>query len=375
LRRLLALGAFGLACSSPAVVREPPRVPVPEKAAVGKMLRAVEQAARSDGRDEAVALLEQAVADDPDLWEAHYNLGVLRARRGELEAAQKQLEAAHDLAPNAEDVVSALGEVLRRRERPREAVAVLARFVTSFPAALTARQALIVAEREAGQPELALEQARELLKRQPGDPTALAQLALTHLELRQVDVAELLVSEALKSESRAAVVERTAGLIALERGDDALAFVHFAKATELDPTDTAAGLNTGTVLLRAGVYERAEKHFRTVLTVAPDLDAAKLGLAAALRGQGGRDKVAPYQAAEGLLKEILAATPGDWAAAHNLAVLYAESMDRPAEAAEQYRRFLSEAPAEHPARAKVQKWLADHSFSSQAVDPTARPQQ
>ena len=49
-----------------------------------------------------------------------------------------------------------------------------------------------------------------------------------------------------------------------------MAFGHFAKATELDPNDTAAGLNTATVLLQAGVYDRAEKHFRAVLAVEPD---------------------------------------------------------------------------------------------------------
>jgi len=167
------------------------------------------------------------------------------------------------------------------------------------------------------------------------------------------------------------VVERAAGLIALKRGEDAIAFGHFAKATELDPNDTAAGLNTATVLLQAGVYDRAEKHFRAVLAVQPESVEAKLGLAAALRGQGSRNDQGPYRAAESLLKEILALTPGDWAAAHNLAVLYAESMDRPEQATAEYSRFLSHAPSEHPARAKAQKWVDDHA----TVAASSRAQQ
>jgi tetratricopeptide (TPR) repeat protein len=166
-------------------------------------------------------------------------------------------------------------------------------------------------------------------------------------------------------------VQRAAGLIALRRGEDALAFAHFAKATELDPTDTAAGLNTATVLLQAGVYDRAEKHFRAVLAVEPDADAAKLGLAAALRGQGSRDKPGPYEAAETLLKEILSVTPQHWAAAHNLAVLYSESMDRPADATALYSEFLSSAPAEHPARAKAQKWVDEHNSATAPATPSA----
>jgi tetratricopeptide (TPR) repeat protein len=369
-----ALFAFSLAllvagCGANAVVQEAPRVPEARKGAVTKMMRGVERAAQPSSLDEAIALFEQAVSEDPELWEARYNLGVLLAQRGELARARQQLEKAHELAPNAEDVVSALGEVLRRAEDPKAAVSTLTAFVSAFPQASQARRELVTVLRESGQLELALEQARELLKRESKDPSALAELALTHLELGQVDVAELLIREALVAPSRTAVVERAAGLIALRRGEDALAFAHFARATELDPTDTAAALNTATVLLQAGVYERAEKYFRAVLAVEPDADAAKLGLAAALRGQGNRDNPGPYRAAEALLQEILQARPQHWAAAHNLAVLYSESMDRPAEATALYTEFLSLCPPEHPARGKAKKWVDEHNSATPEPSP------
>jgi tetratricopeptide (TPR) repeat protein len=353
-------------CGSAPVAASAPRVPEASKTAVTKMMQAVERAAQPNGRDDAIGLLQQAVREDPSLWEAHYNLGVLLVQRGELGSARQELERAHELAPNAEDVVAALGEVLRRSDDLKTATRILTGFVSAFPAATQARRVLVAVLRESGQAELGLEQARELLKQSPGSPAARAELALTHLELGQVEVAELLIQQALEAEPHTAVVERAAGLIALRRGEDALAFAHFAKASELDPSDTAAGLNTATVLLQAGVYDRAEKHFRAVLAAEPDAEAAKLGLAAALRGQGSRDKPAPYQAAEALLKEILNATPGDWAAAHNLAVLYSESMDRPAEATALYRDFLGSAPAAHPARAKAQKWVDEHTGASDA---------
>ncbi len=375
-RRPAARSAFGavliLSCASSSAVREAPPVPVARKAAVGKMIRAVERAARPASQADAVSLLREAVAEDPELWEARYNLGVLLAQRGEPGAAREQLTRAHELAPNAEDVVAALGEVLRRSEELGQASHILTAFVQAFPAALSARRVLVTVLRESGQADLALVQARELLKRQPGNPAALAELALTHLEQGQVDVAELLIEEALKVEPRAAVVLRAAGLIALQRGEDALAFVHFARATELDPSDTAAGLNTATVLLQAGVYARAEKHFRAVLAAAPDSEAAKLGLAAALRGQGSRDQPGPYLVAEGLLKEILKASPRHWAAAHNLAVLYAESMDRPAEATALFAEFLSNAPDQHPARVRAQKWVDEHADAKPASSAQAK---
>ncbi|MEY2936401.1 MAG: hypothetical protein RL033_7150 [Pseudomonadota bacterium] len=358
----LLLAAIG--CGGSVVVQEAPQVPPARKAAVGKMLRAVESAARPQGQQEAIDLLKQAVAEDPGLWEARYNLGVLLARDGQLSLARQELERARDLAPNAEDVVAALGEVLRRSDAANAAVDVLKRFVASYPDAIQARRVLVVVLRESGKQEEALEHARELLKREPGDPGALAELSLTHLAQGQVDVADLLIAEALKVEPHAAVVERAAGLIALQRGEDAIAFGHFAQASQLDPNDTAAGLNTATVLLQAGVYDRAEKHFRAVLAVQPESIEAKLGLAAALRGQGNRKDQEPYRAAESLLKEILVEAPGDWAAAHNLAVLYAESLDRPEEATAEFSRFLSHAPTEHPARVRAQKWVDDHAATA-----------
>lgn len=361
-----------LGCGGSAAKREAPRVPAARQAAVGKMVKAVARAAGPDARNEAVALLEEAVAEDPELWEARYDLGILLAQTGALDAAREQLERAHALAPNAEDVVTGLGEVLRRKGEHSAAAAVLTTFVSAYPGASQARRVLVAVLRESGQPEVALAHARELLKREPGDAAALAELSLTHLEQQQVDIAELLIQEALKGEPRA-VVLRAAGLIALARGEDALAFAHFARATELDPNDTAAGLNTATVLLQAGVFERAEKHFRAVLKVAPEASAAKLGLAAALRGQGTRDKQGPYLAAESLLKELLRAAPDDWAAAHNLAVLYAESMDRPAEATAHYTAFLSHAPPQHPARAKARKWVEEHA--TDGAPPSTQAQQ
>ena len=84
-----------------------------------------------------------------------------------------------------------------------------------------------------------------------------------------------------------------------------------------------------------------------------------------------RDKPEPYRAAEGVLKEILAASPENWAAAHNLAVLYSESMDRPAEATTFYSEFLSLAPAEHPSRAKARKWVEEHSSTTAETRPRA----
>ena len=50
------------------------------------------------------ALMREAIAIDPNLWEAHYDLGVLLAQGGDLAGAEPSLERAHKLSPNAEEI-------------------------------------------------------------------------------------------------------------------------------------------------------------------------------------------------------------------------------------------------------------------------------
>lgn len=349
------IALFALACGGSAKVKQAPALPPANPQALGKMAQAVQSA---NEKQKAIALLRDAVKIDPNLWEARYNLGVLLAQVGDLTDAELELSKAQALAPNAEDVVVALGEVRRRLEDPKGAVSVLEPFCKANPKAVAARIELVSALREAGEVELAIRYAREVLVRRSNDPNALAELAMSHLERGEVDAAELLVKEAEKAAPNNAIVARTSGLVSLKRGDDAVAFRQFAKASELDPKDTTARLNTGTVLLQAGIYDKAVEEFRGVLAVNPDDTMASVGLAAALRGTGSRDKQGPYLEAEKILKQVLEREPKNVSALFNLGVLYADFLKKPAEAKPHLTKFLDLSPKSHPARPEAQKILS-----------------
>lgn len=365
----LVLCLICFACSSTKPVAVAPQIPAARKAAVGKLVRAVRRA-REQSRDKvAVALLQQAVTEDPTLWEARYNLGVLLAEHGKLNSSREQLSRAHELAPNAEDVVVALAEVSRRLGEGAFSVEILEQFVDSFPEAFAARMALVSSLRGDRQAQRAIEEGRVLLRMRPKDARALAELALSHLAQGEVEVAELLSQQALAIVPPVAVAERAAGRIALEQGDDALAFSHFSKATRLDPKDTAAGLRAAEVFLRAGIYSQAEGHFRKVLAVEPESRKARLGLAAALRGQGDRDAQGPLLESEKVLLGLLKEREGDWAASYNLALLYSSSLERSAEAVNLYEQYLAQAPSNHWARKKAEQWVGEYR-SAQATNPS-----
>jgi Flp pilus assembly protein TadD len=352
---LLCLGLAG--CGGSSARQQAPTLPVADPVAVGHMARGVAAAKDPGGARRAIQHLRRAVETDPNLWEARYDLGVLLAETGDLADAERQLQQAAKLAPNAEDVAVALGEVQRRRGDPEGAALVLERFVAQNGKAVAARIALVSALRESGKISQAIDHAREVLVRRPSDPNALSELALSHLERGEVDTAELLIQEALKSR-KSAVAERTAGLIALQQGDDAIAFQHFARASELDPKDTTARLNMGIVLLQAGVYDAAAEQFTAVLAVEPNETAAMLGLAAATRAQGSRENKAPYLEAERLYKSILEREPKNINALFNLAILYADFAQRGPEAKPLLQKYLALAPPKHPSRALAQQKLS-----------------
>ena len=123
------------------------------------------------------------------------------------------------------------------------------------------------------------------------------------------------------------------GLIHLASGDDALAFQEFLRATQEDPRDTTARLNMGSVLLRAGAYAKAEDQYRAILQVSADDIDAQVGLAAAIRAQ-------------------------------------ADFLKKPGDALPLFKRFLSDAPSDHPARADAEKYV---SATSSAADKPPTP--
>jgi tetratricopeptide (TPR) repeat protein len=359
----VALTLLLAACSSAPKKEAAAPIAAANPVAVTKLAQGVDASKDKDGRKHAIELLEQAVSADPNLWEGRYNLGVLLADEGDLVAAEKQLDAAQRLAPNAEDIVVALAEVRRRLGDAAGAVEVLRAFVKQTPAAGAARTALVSSLREDGKIDEGIAQAQAALVRRASDPYALSELALAELEKGEADTAELLSKEALKAAPESAVAERTAGMISLQRGDDAVAFRHFQRASELDPNDTTARLNTGIVLVQAGVYDKAVTALKGVLEIEPDNNAAAIALAAAIRGRAKHDDQGAYAESERLLRGVLEREPKNLAATFNLAVLYADYMKRRPDAEKLFRRFLADAPDKHPARAEAERFLSGAAAS------------
>lgn len=309
--------------------------------------------------------LQRAIQIDPQLWEAHYNLGVLERAAGDLPAASAAFDAALAIDPNASEPLLAAAEVAYSRGDRSAAADRLQSLVQRDDAPLDARIALAVIYREDERWDGALEQAREVLVRDPSNVRALLEIGRVYRAREQHDVSRLVLDKALQllEDDQAALraqVMNERGLLELDRGDTQAAFEAFEGAVAVDASFKPARLNMGSVLLRAGDYAGAAAQYQAVLqTDDEDLDA-RVAYAIALRGQG------EHRQARREYERVLRANPEHPDALFDLAVLRAEFLDQRPQSREQFQEFLRVAPRRHPARERAEQYL-------QEIPAPARP--
>ncbi|UJR78384.1 tetratricopeptide repeat protein [Sandaracinus amylolyticus] len=307
---------------------------------------------------------EAAIAIDPNLWEAHYDLGVIQRDAGELREAAASFEAARAIQPASGEVLAALAET-RYALGERDAAADLLRaYVAQHPESIPVRVALATVLRERGDHDGALAQAREVLVRDPRNVRALAEIGRIYRAREQYDVAELVVRKAVEIQD-AADLHNDLGLIQLARGDTQAAFEEFQRAIALDARFAPAHLNQGAVLLRAGDYAGAATEYRAVLAADPEHLDARVALGAALRAQG------EHAQARREYERVLESAPNHAGATFNLAVLLADFLDERPRARELFVRFLEIAPSGGEYRATAQRYVDEIPAPAPAAPPRA----
>jgi tetratricopeptide (TPR) repeat protein len=315
-------------------------------------------------------LLTEAVQLDPKLWEAQYDLGLTLRRLGELDSARDHLRRAHELSPDTTEPLWALAECELVRGDADQAASLLEQLLRLDGTRVDVRLALAAVERERGQLERALQGARAVLVKDPRETRALLEIGRIYRVRHEYDVAELVLEKArallASDEKKSAPVYNELGLLALARGDTQLAFTHFAKAESLDPRFIPAHVNQGSVLLRAGDYEAAERAYRAAVQAeakqGESADArsveARIGLGIAQRGQG------KYKEARATYEKVLEAHPSQLAALYDLAVLLADFMDQQKAALPLFERYLASAPKTDSHRESAERYLQDIRMST-----------
>lgn len=348
----LALGPL-VACGGSRPETETRALPPADPRAVDKYVRA-SKLISAEGKGDGVrasALLHEALAIDPNLWEAHYNLGVLYRQQGALDRAAESLRKALEIQPAASEPRLALAEVEHARGELDVAAELLGQHLAAQPGDHAARVGLTAVLREQGKHEAALAQARTVLVRDGGNVAALLEVGRVYRAQQEHEVAELVFDRAEALAEKDPRPHDELGLTSLVRGDTQLAFEHFEAALALDPSFAPARLNQASVLLRAGDYAGAERAYRAVLEHEAGHDGAAVGLAIALRGQ------AKHEAALAEYEKVLARNPQSREAWFDLGVLHADFLDRAEAATKAFQKFLELGGGDDEAKARAEQYL------------------
>ncbi len=351
--------------------------------AMRAFVEGAEQLARGTPKSLARAKeqLTEAIQLNAKLWEAHYDLGLTERRLGALDRARPPLEEAHRLAPAAAEPLFALADLAVALGDRDAAAGYLEQYLQRLPANVDAKLALAAVERERRHLDRALALAREVLVKDPRATKALLEVGRIYRTREEYEVAELVLekaralAEASGSSAReqgqadSALVRNELGMLALARGDTQLAFTHFGKAEQLDPHFLPAHLNQGSVLLRAGDYEGAERAYKAAVHEREDpalatlREHALIGLGIAQRGQG------KYREARATYEKVLDAHPSQLAALYDLGVLLADFMDQRKAALPMFERYLEAAPNSDSHRASAERYVQDIRMATGSTNP------
>jgi tetratricopeptide (TPR) repeat protein len=156
----------------------------------------------------------------------------------------------------------------------------------------------------------------------------------------QLDSADVLFETMASEPMVRPLVQHIRGVIAINRGEDALALELIEEAIRLNPTDAEAHANLGLVLFKDRQHPQALAAYAAAVTLRPDNVAAQLGLARALTALGFTDF------ALDAFRDVLALAPDYVEAVIDFAALI-NDMGRHDEAISMLRDRLMRHPERH----------------------------
>ncbi len=131
--------------------------------------------------DEAIAAFNKALAIDPDLASAHYNLGIAYEKKDQPEEARKHFQETIRIKPGFGEAYQALGDSLMVAKKFQEASAILSKAAELMPESYAAVYNLGVSYSNSGKYAEAEGAYRKATQISPNEPIAHYQLAMSLL--------------------------------------------------------------------------------------------------------------------------------------------------------------------------------------------------
>jgi tetratricopeptide (TPR) repeat protein len=324
-----------------------------------------------EANERAAESFTKATAADPSLWEAWYDLGVVKARSGDDRAAVVAYGRALGVNAGHRPSLLARAESLRRLRRVAEAKADYEAAIQADADDLQTRLRLASLLREAGDTDGSVKVVREVLRRNAqGKDLADAnvELGLVYMAAGKEELAELVLGKAAALDPKNPRVWNALGLLALKQGKDQEAFQRLDHATDLDPAFRDARFNKASVLLDAGDYAQAKSELGAALKGESGDVEALIAFGVAERGLGD------YKGARESWEKVLVEQPMNADALFDLAVLQMDFLKDEAKARELLARYLAAAPDDHPRQKDARSRLGElGAAATPATTPTPTP--
>lgn len=269
----LVLVAAALLFLSPVPARsDSPQTAAKPAAAVPDRVTLLKQAgeAQQAGRYEEAARLLQLAADRYQSVQAYLDLARVQSRTKQNPAALASLAKAREIAPNAEDVLSAYAQLALASKLPMPAVMTLVPLTRMYPSVAQYQYLLGVGLMALGDMPSAIDALREANRLEPDRAVTLLALGLSLNNQKLFADAKAALSRSLElqpdsNEAVAAIAEAEAGL-----GDLDGATAHARQALERSPSSATANLVMGLVGLERRQYAEARDALLTANQADPD---------------------------------------------------------------------------------------------------------
>ena len=259
-----------LTAAAPAAQDTPARPRQVSEATAAERDRVLAEAAselQAGRRAEANRLLESAAGRFESV-RILLQLGRLQSGDGDAAGALATLARARDLAPNADEVLSAIAQVSLAARAPVPAILALEPLARMHATVPEHHYLLGVALMQAGDMQSAIAALREAEGLDPDRPLTLIALGIAFNDRKMFDEAKAVLLRALERapdnvEAMAALAEAEEGLGHLDAADR-----HAARVLDRAPANATALLVVGMVRMKTGRYEEA----RTALERAAEAD-------------------------------------------------------------------------------------------------------
>ncbi len=277
---------------------------------------------------------EAALAEDGNLAEAEYNLGVLAERQGKKQDAVRRYEGALRRKPTLRQAAENLAVIMQNDGNVQGAVQIYGQILQHYPDDASARARLAEIYRRTGDHDRAMAYAREALMRDPKTLTAYKVMMRSYLDRDQLSMARLVALRALKLDETDPELHHAVGLILLQEKETEKAMLQFKRAVEVRPDFVPSHVVLANLALELEDYPGAEAHLRRVLQADGKNAGALVLLGVAYKGMGQYDKaLAAYEDAEKV-------DPNLAAIYLNRGIILAEQKDAPERAVDLYKRYM-----------------------------------